>query len=74
MSVGVLATSDSELSMSVTDAPRPLAPPVKMSSSDESWLARVLSIDDTEAACVACVVRKSLWARSMVETSTPLPM
>ncbi len=53
MSVGVLATSDNEFSMSDTEAPMPLGPPAKMSSIDASWLARVLSIADTDCASVA---------------------
>ena len=72
-SVGVLAMSEKALIRSLTDAPRPLLPPWKMSSSDASRSARVLSIACTERASAACRVRNSLCARSIVPTCTPLP-
>ena len=52
-SVGVLATSENALSMSLTEAPRPLVPPWKISSSEDSRLARVESIACTDCACAA---------------------
>ena len=74
MSLGVVATSEKALSMSLMAAPMPLVPLGNTSSSAASRSARVESMAATDCDCTAWRVRNWLCERVMSATSTPLPM
>ena len=73
-SVGAADTSVNAFSMSVTEAPRPVAPPGNTSSSCSRLAERAESEAATELARVACLVRNWSLLRLMVATDTPRPM
>ena len=72
-SVGELATSEKASSMSLTAAPRPLAPPWNRSSSCFRRSRRLASEAAMEPLRVAWRVRNWSYLRSTVAASTPLP-
>ena len=73
-SVGELTTSENAFIMSLMAEPSPAAPPLNTSCNCLRRSRRALSPASVAAAALAWRVSRSLWLRSTVWMSTPLPM